>query len=291
MLGGSGYIGRHLVRRLGSDRSVATFNATKTGGGHRFDALTMTLQDIAIDLDSITDCVILLGNVNPDWCVKNRARSAALNVTAIHKIIDQLIELGIKPLFASTEVVFDGKKGRYREEDPVNPILVYGEQKLKVEGYLRERCDDFIIARIAKVYGTSRGDGTILTGWAESLADGLSALRAATDYISSPIHVDDTVAFLAGLVENQCRGVYHLAGPEPLSRYGMAEILIEQMRAAGMSKEIALTRCSIDDFETVEGRPHDVSMIADKVQAATGLAPLTVNQACRSLVGDLRMTQ
>ena len=131
IIGGSGYLGKHLFSALGPENSIATYNNSPMQGGIYFNSLTMSLGDILDDPGGFSHAVILLGDTKPDSCAADIERSRALNVQSIKSIISELLDWDVKPVFASTEVVFDGTKGGYVESDDVKPILVYGEQKVE----------------------------------------------------------------------------------------------------------------------------------------------------------------
>jgi len=283
ILGGSGYVGQGLFRHLGPERSVATYSSTPFPGGIKFDALTMRLSDLDVDLGAFSHAIILFGDTHPDSCVNDIEKSQALNVIAIQKLIDDIADKGIFPLFASSQFVFDGVRGSYIETDPVSPMLKYGEQKIQIENYLAARLDEYAIMRLAKVYGSMPGDPSLFVQWHKTASQGGATFKCASDYIASPIHIDDLSEAIVRMVELGCRGLYHLAGPEPLSRMDMFKILLEEMRKVE-PVEVNLIDCSIDDFQTPEGRPHDVSMLPDKIVTDTGVTLRDVRSSCRDIV-------
>ena len=136
ILGGSGYVGRHLFKKLGAQRAIATYHNRFLEGGVHFDSLNMNLSQIVKDASDISHAVILLGDIYPHSCAVDPQKSNKLNIASIQKIIDDLTKWNIKSIFASSEYLFDGEKGYYREDDPPTPILLYGKQKLAIENYL-----------------------------------------------------------------------------------------------------------------------------------------------------------
>ncbi len=283
ILTGSSFIGSHIHKHLGTEKVVVTYNRRPIETGLHFDALKMDISDIITDPKSISHAIILLGDTSPESCVADINRSQALNVKSIQRILLQLKKWSIKPVFTSTEVVFDGKKGAYIESDSVNPILTYARQKVEVESFIKELFEDYLIIRLALVYGSCFGDGTILSGWAEAVENG-APISCATDYICSPIHVEDAASSVLSLIQLNCKGIYHLAGTEHFSRCNLLDMLLEEM--GSHSIEIPpIRRCSINEFNVAEFRPLDVSMNPEKVIRDTGIVPRKIEDACREMLG------
>ena len=287
VLGGSRIIGQHLcarlIARLGPGQVVATYCDSPFAGGVRFDSLTMRLSEIGVNLKDISHAVILVGNINVDECARHPESSRALNVTSVINIIDQLEEFGICPVFASSEVVFDGIKGGYVENDSVNPILLYGKQKVEIEVYIDRLISPALIVRIAHVYGSDPAGGGVIAGWYRMVASGEETVHCASDYIASPIHVEDVAKAMDTLMKSGRHGIYHLAGPQPMSRKEIFETMLEEMNK-NEPVDVAVESCSIDDFSTEERRPHDVSMRPDKLVVETGIELRDLRSACRHLV-------
>lgn len=288
ILGGSSFVGRHLYRRLGPDRALTTYNANPVADGIRFDSTSMALAEIVPDPDAVDRAILLLGDTRPDSCVADRERSRRVNVEGIKRVIDQLREWGIRPVFTSSELVFDGTKGEYVESDPPNPILLYGEQKLEIERYLEKTTDDFAVLRLAKVYGDVAGDGTLFDGLMKTARAGGSA-RIAADQRFSPVYVGDVCDAIMAAADGDLRGVYHVAGPEPLTRLECLRTVIEALERRGPI-DLMIETCSIHDFGLPEKRPVDVSMKPDRLLAETGLRLRTARESCRILAESLSVS-
>jgi dTDP-4-dehydrorhamnose reductase len=282
VLGGSSYVGGHLLARLAPGSYTATYAANPAPGCVHFDCAAMRLADA--DIGALADydtALLLLGDTQPDSCVRDPERSHAVNVTGFEAVIDDLLAAGVRPVFVSSEFVFDGRRGNYVESDAADPILLYGRQKLAVERYLASRTDDYTVLRFAKVYGETPGDGTLFTNWLEPVMRG-GRLKCAADQYFSPVFVEDVVDALLRAAAHRPAGVYHLAGPARMSRSACLEALVA---AVGEYRPVdfEIEPCGINDFDFPEPRPLDVSMRIDKLAAAVDFHPRTVEETCRRL--------
>jgi len=284
VLGGSSYIGKHILNALGKDRAIATYHKKPINHGIYFDSLSMDLSQILKNFDTISHAVILLGDTNPETCAKNIEMSNALNIDSIKSIVKCLNDHQIKPIFCSSEFVFDGKRGNYTEEDQVNPILIYGKQKVEIEKYIQNTCDNFVIVRFSKVFGSEKGDGTLFTNWLDSIKNN-QKIYCAYDQIFSPIYINDIVKGITDLIERDCDGIYHLSGKKSFSRLDLLEILLKHVRNSSQIKT-EVVKCSIHDFPLLEKRPLNVSMKPDKLIKATKIQLHDVDNVCKQIVKD-----
>lgn len=283
VLGGSSFVGKHLLARLAPAQYTATYAANAYPGTVKFDCTSMRLAATVGDLAAYDQALLLLGDTQPDSCVRDPERSQAVNVDGIKTVIDDLLAAGVRPIFISSEFVFDGHKGQYSETDSPNPILLYGAQKLAIERYLETVAEDYAVLRLAKVYGGEIGDGTLFTNWLPAIERG-GRQTCASDQRFSPIHVDDVVDALLKAAESRIRGVFHLGGPEGLSRMECLETLLAQVRRS-RPVELEAVPCRINDFEFPEVRPVDVSMRIGKLAAEIGFTPRRVEDFCHYLTG------
>ncbi|MBF0319226.1 MAG: sugar nucleotide-binding protein [Nitrospirae bacterium] len=282
ILDASSYIGGHLFARLGTERAVATYYRNPVGNVVYFDALSMSLSEVVKKTQDITHAVILIGDTKPDSCASDIRKSHALNVESIISIIKFLKERHIKPVFTSTESVFDGIKGSYVETDEVNPILLYGRQKLEIERYLQDYTVDFTILRLSKVYGVSPGDGTIFTSWLEQIQRNETIL-CSYDQVYSPIYVEDVVDGIIKAIDTGAGGIFHLSGNKPYKRIEMLEMLLS-IASEFILQPVNVVRCSINDFGLLEKRPLNVSMVNDKIVKAMGLVPSDARELCSGMI-------
>ncbi len=281
ILGGSSYVGKHLFDILSSERAIATYNKSPIPQGVCFDSTSMSLCK-TFNLKKISHAVILLGDTQPDSCVKDLKKSRQVNVESIEKILDEISDFKIKPIFTSTEFVFDGVKGNYVEEDEANPILTYGAQKLEIEKYIAKECNNYTILRFAKIFGVQPGDKTIITNWLEEISK-KNEITCANDQVFSPIYIGDVVKSILFSIDTDLKGTFHVAGPKAYNRIDLLKLLLDKAEPY-LTKKVKVNGCSIDDFNLLEKRPKNVSMIPSKLVEKTGLKLRDTEELCKQTV-------
>jgi dTDP-4-dehydrorhamnose reductase len=283
IIGASGFIGARLLSLLGPDNAVATYCNRHVAGGVAFDAVSMRLADTVLKRHKgLTHAFVLHGITNIDACARDPQGTERVNVASVLAVIDDLIDHGIVPVFASSDAVFDGSRGMWTEEDPVNPILTYGRHKAQVERYLREKSSPWLVARLAKVAGTGPGHADMLSDWMDKLESG-AEIHCARDQVFSPLGVDDAVAAMHSLAEGGHSGIFHVCGPRPVTRLQLLQMLIEE---TGKYRELPalVIPCSIRDFKFAEPRPFDLSMSPRKLFATLGRSCDDPRELCRKAV-------
>lgn len=283
LFGASGFVGKHLyqsVRRLNIP-TLATHFRSPFLDSVFFDCRQTKLADIFPKNNEASHAIILLGETKIEACFAHPKETYEINVTGIQRLVESLWDFGIKPVFISSEYVFDGARGNYTEEDSAEPTTTYGRQKLEVENYLREDGRDYLILRSPKVLGSQLGDGTLLTSWVPELLE-RKRVRCARDQRFSATLVDDMVAGMLLAVKNNLSGTFHLCSLKSYSRVEMIKALGE---AIGI--EPLVDECAIADFAFSERRPLDISMNPQKFIAATGYKFKTLDDILNEICSKL----
>ena len=205
-----------------------------------------------------------------------------LNVEATCRLIDQLLERGIIPVFASSDAVFDGSRGSRTETDTPRPVLTYGKQKLEVENYLAQHAAKWLVVRLAKVIGTAAA-GDMLEDWMNALDAG-TEIVCARDQVLSPVHVDDVVRALTELACGSHTGLFHVAGPDVLTRWDLLQLLIGEV-ARFRAVDPRVRACRLAELKVAEPRPCDSSMSSAKLREILGFDMRDMRSACAAAAG------
>src|SRR5581483_5331484 len=124
---------------------------------------------------------------------------------------------GLRLVHVSTDLVFPGTRGRYREDDDVAPVGSYGRSKAEAERRVAALHPQAAIARTSLIYGGAE------PGPQERLARELT--RFYVDEIRSPVQVGDLAEALLELLALDAAGPLHVGGADDVSRYDFALLL------------------------------------------------------------------
>ncbi len=287
--GVSGTLGWNLSRRLaGRCRVVGTFCSHKVAPSS-VEAIGLDLRNIDRVADAIRSIkphiiIHLAALTHPDVCEENPQVAFAINRDGTREIALAAETLGAKLVFASTDLVFDGSKGNYCEDDEAHPLSVYGKSKLEAERALLDICPDAFVFRTSLIYGFgSPVSGTFLTALLQRLGKGES-MKVFTDQKRSPILVDDLARAIVLALEKDLTGRYHIAGSEVLTRYEFARLVCE---AFGLD-ETLLVPIKMAEFDYVAKRPLDSSLDGTRFRHVSGFTPTPTVSALGRLAENYR---
>lgn len=215
----------------------------------------------------------LLDEVRPDLVVHTAYSMADLDrdvVAATAEVAAACGQRGIDLIAISTDAVFDGERPPYGESDVPEPVHPYGRAKRAAELVVGE-VEGSAIVRLALVTRFEREPYDAATAWLLDATGRGEPVTLFTDEIRSVIHLDDVVAGLVAITEADHRaGVWHLAGPEPLSRWELGQLVARTHR-------LDTARWHADVAASFGApRPRDVTLSCDRARGALGFAPRAI---------------
>ncbi|WP_316846765.1 SDR family oxidoreductase [Pedobacter psychrodurus] len=155
---------------------------------------------------------------NVDTCEANKELCNQLNVDAVQTLLSICEEKNIQLIHLSTDFVFDGADGPYREEDAVNPVSYYGESKVLAEELLKNSQANWTILRTILVYGiTNDMSRSNIVLWAKSALEKASPLNVVNDQWRMPTLAEDLAEACLLAVEKNAKGIYHVSGKDYMS--------------------------------------------------------------------------
>jgi len=134
-------------------------------------------------------------------------------------------QFGARCLALSTDLVFDGQRGNYTEDDPPHPITPYGQAKADMERALLAMETDLVVVRTSLIL-TLEPMGRHVAWIVEALRRG-EPRHLFTDELRCPLWSDELAAALLELATLDYRGLLHVAGPEVTHRYALGLALAD----------------------------------------------------------------
>lgn len=257
--------------------------------GRHLDAPAPGLPEIPLDLSEQTSIDQALSMARPeavvhcaaladaDRCEAEPLRAQALNADATAALARRCQTQGIRLVALSTDLVFAGDRPYLRETDVPAPALVYARTKLAGELALLSAAPHAAVVRVALVHGRGHGRrGTASESVAWALAAG-TRVRLFTDQYRTPVDPESVAAALDRLLVGPGRGVFHIGGPERVSRHDLG---LRVARALGLPEDLIEP---ILQAEQPVGacRPADVSLDSSRARQELGWTPRPLEDAIR----------
>ncbi len=185
-------------------------------------------------------------------------------------------EAGVPLIHISTDYVFGGEKdGAYVEDDPVNPICVYGASKEAGEREVRERLAAHVIVRTAWVY-SPHGHNFVKTML--RLGREGDEIGIVDDQRGCPTAASDTARAIVGIATQLAAGkadgfgTVHFCGAGPTTWYGFARAIFE-LAAAHAAKTPRLRPITTADYSTPARRPRNSVLDCCRIRRVYGIEP------------------
>jgi len=237
VLGASGQVGRSAAAALtaGGFEVTGTFASRPAPGLVRLDVLDDGAIRALLRALRPAVCVLSSALTHVDRCEDQPALAEALNGRAPGVIAEACRDVGARVLYLSTEYVFDGTAGPYREEDPVSPPCVYGATKLAGERRVLGASAANLVLRTTVVFSHDPAGKNFVMQLRERLGAG-ERMRVPVDQISSPTYASDLGAAIAALAERpEVQGVLNVVGPDVVDRGAFAARVA---RALGLDERL-----------------------------------------------------
>lgn len=265
--GSSGFLGWNVCREAKGRWQVCgtafTNPAEKTGARiirvdlTDFKAVRKIFKEIAPD-----GVIHTAAESSPNYCQQHPDESKKINVDAAINIAGLCADRDIPFVFTSTDLVFDGLKPMYKEEDEVCPVNLYGEQKVMAEEGIIKRYPSAAVCRMPLMFGgpPTAASGFFLT-MVKALREG-DELTLFTDEFRTPVNGRTAAQGLLLAVE-KVEGLLHLGGRERVSRFNFGLLMMDVLNVS----EARLVRCRQKDLDMSAPRPPDLSLDSSKAFA------------------------
>ena len=266
VLGVTGMLGATFFRAFSADKSLETFGTLRDASGARYfspdlrDALIANVHFegeagllsafLIAKPDVVINCV---GIIKQRPNANDQLESLVINATLPHRLAKYSGMVGARLVHFSTDCVFSGKDGQYREDDFPDAYDLYGRTK-----YLGEVDYENSITLRTSIIGHELNSAKSLVDWFLSQSGEVKGFSKAVFSGLPTIEVTRIVREFV-IPNADLRGVYHLS-VDPINKYDLLHLVADIY-----AKEITIMP---DEQLSV-----DRSLNSDRFRAATGFTP------------------
>jgi len=228
--GSNGLLGQKLVNFFKKNYEVYALSR-----GENKNTNTKGYTYYNIDVTDFYKLNLLINNIQPnfiinaaamtnvDECEERKAECDIINVELVRQLVQSCKNNNIHLIHISTDFIFDGKNGPYKETDNPNPLSHYGLSKLNSEEIIINAKIEYTIIRTILVYGivdNMRKNNIIL--WIKDSIENKRIITIIDDQFRMPTFVDDLAMACLSAVQKKARGIFNVSSNKLLSIYDMA---------------------------------------------------------------------
>jgi dTDP-4-dehydrorhamnose reductase len=272
--GGRGQLGRSLVRRAGDHEIVAP----------DIDALDICDEAAVrrrVELEAPALVINAAAYTGVDRAEADRERALAINAGGAGAVARACAARGVRMLQVSTDYVFDGSAGPYREDDTPAPINVYGETK--AAGERAVLAAGGIVVRTSWLFAAG---GPSFVHAILRAAASQPVLRVVADQHGCPTWAEELAAALIALgLSSELEPIYHYCGDGPTTWHRFAVAIVDEARRLGPLACERVDAITTAEYPTPARRPARSILDTARIRAL-GIVPPPWQLGLRAVIAE-----
>lgn len=295
--GSNGLLGQKIVYQLLKTPGVEVIATSKGANrislknGYHYFSLDIT-DNVAVKrvIDEVRpDCIInTAAMTNVDACENDKAGCTALNIDSVKYLIEAAKPYNSHLIHLSTDFIFDGKKGPYREEDAPNPLSFYASSKVESENLVMDSGLDWAIIRTIIIYGVVDDvQRSNLVLWTKSSLEQNKSINVITDQYRSPTLAEDLAEACISAAMKRAQGVYHVSGPE--EDLDSIINIVRKIAAFYKLDQSLINPVTSAELNQPAMRPPKTGFILDKAKRELGYKPHSLIEGLKIVTLQLDM--
>ena len=277
--GASGQLGMSLKKIFNSKYEIISTTRNNTSGGSSIyldvtnpmlfkEVVEMTNPDLVVNLAAMTSV---------DLCEKNPELAYAINIGGV----DNLVNAFRGPIIhVSTDYVFDGESGPYKEEDTTNPLNVYGLSKLESEKLLLDQSADSLVIRSNVLYDYSSKSEASFLNWVVESLNQEKEISVVEDQWNNPTWTGSLAVVIDRAIDTQVTGLVHWGDGDLVSRFDFANKIADVFNL----KKSLIKPILTSELNQTAKRPLKSGLTSDYAQNILNLEPPTIKECLETIV-------
>jgi dTDP-4-dehydrorhamnose reductase len=290
--GANGLLGQKLVKLYIDNKDVQVI---ATGKGEDRNPVGKH-EYLQLDITSKDEVSKIIGQVKPDVVINTAAMTNVdkceldpdscwkLNVLAVDYLLRACAEHTVFLIHLSSDFIFDGENGPYKEDDVPNPQSKYAESKLMSERLVEQSNLEYAIVRTVLVYGiVPRLSRTNIILWVKKNLEEGKHIRVVNDQWRTPTLAEDLAKGCALIAEKRAKGIFHISGKDMLTPYEMAIATADYFE---LDKSF-IAEVDGSTFTQPAKRPAKTGFVLDKARSILGYEPVSFDEGLAVLEKQL----
>jgi len=274
--GASGLLGNRIVALAKRDYTVVPLHNTKPLHSHSLKLDITDAIEIFNFFNKLKPAIVIhtASETNVDKCETKKEHAWKVNVEGTNNISEACKKVDAKLIYISTDYVFDGRKGDYKEDDTPNPINYYAVTKLEGEKQVIQNCKNFAILRTSVLYGWHPLKRNFAT-WVINELKQNKEITVVEDHYNTPTLADNLAEMAIEAIPKDLQGVYHACGSERIGRYEFARQIA---RAFDLNQNLIRPIKMEQLTAWIAKRPRDSSLNTNKIRGQLEAKPLNITE-------------
>jgi dTDP-4-dehydrorhamnose reductase len=275
-------LGQAVVARAAPAMQVVAIHRPGTSSaGLALDLLHPDAAESIVNTrpDWIIHCA---ANTDVDWCESHPVDARLINTDAPRRLAVAAARLRVRILYVSTDAVFDGRRGMYREDDRPSPLSTYAQTKLDGETEVLTASPMNLVLRTNMFGWRGRGRPTLVE-WIVDKLSRAEAIEGFTDVRFSPLYVATLADVMLQCMASELRGIYHAGSIDAMTKFDFARTLAS---AVGSDPDLVIPALSSAHKFTAP-RPRNTTLNSAKVMADAAVLLPTIDADLRRLGTDM----
>ncbi len=288
--GSNGLLGQHLVKLLlqegynvvavGKGENRLPFANPEKLAYYGIDITDDFLLNEVLQKETPHTIVHAAAVTQVDDCQLHQENCEAVNVRATAQLLLSAETFSKHFIYISTDFVFDGEKGDYKEEDDMNPVSWYGFTKVQAEGIVETSEIPFAIVRTCLVYGNSlSGTRSNIVNWVKKSIEEGKHIKVVNDQWRTPTYVEDLARGILLVIQKKATGTYHISGKDTLTPYDMA---LQTAAFCNLDSSL-IEKANAANFSQPAKRPPKTGFDISKARLQLGFEPITFEEGLKQM--------
>jgi len=274
---GRGFLGDYIFQELKRqpNKIFTTIHKNASGDNIFLDISNSKMVEQVFDEinpDIVINCA---ANTNVDYLEENPQQAYDVNSLGPKNLAILCSEKKSRLIHVSTDGIFDGKKGMYKENDVPNPVNVYGRSKLDGEKLIHEYSSNYVILR-TNFFGF-HGQNRFLFNWMFNSLKNNEKIIGFEDAFFNPLEISNLATMIEEIAFSKYQGIIHLSSDSIVNKYQFALKIAEEFQ---FDKSLII-KGSITNSNLKAQRPADTTLDNTKAKFLLKTNPISIENSLK----------